>query len=120
MGRIKHQTQTVTLPANSPAGTQLEFRVTMDNAYKRAIGYVAYEKIAPGAAYQLGVKDDNFVYQYLTLAEDYLSSRNVQKSDRYTKWDIPSSGNYVTLTVKLLAVNPNLLDLDFIFQLTND
>jgi len=118
--RIKHQTQNIIIPAGQVAGTALEYRVTMDNAYKRAIGYVAYENQAPGAAYQISIKDDNFTYQYLTAAEDYISARNVNKSDRYTKCDIPSAGNYVTVTVKMLAVNPTPLNLDVVFQLTND
>ncbi len=118
--RIKHQTQNIIIPAGAPAGTSLEFRVTMDNAYKKATGYVAYENQAPGAPYQIGIRDDNFVYQYLTAAEDYISARNVNKSDRYTKCDIPSAGNYVTVTVKTLAVNPTALNLDVVFQLSND
>ena len=119
MPKIKKQVERIQYPANHPVG-QYSKRVVLDNSYRRCVGYTVYENQNPGKSYGISIKDDNETYQHLTNAEDYITSRQVAKKDRYNEADIPAKGNVITIVVEVREVAAAPIDFDFVFSLRND
>ena len=119
MAKMKRQTERIVYPSTQAVGTY-NTRVTLDNSYKRCVGYVAYENINPGTSYGISVKDDNETYQHLTNSQDYIATKDVAKHERFTDCDIPAKGNIVSVVVEIRQALTAALDLDFVFLLRNE
>jgi hypothetical protein len=117
--RIRRFTFNYIITAGTVLGTYTK-RFQLDASFKRAFGYLVFENINPGVAYQIGIKDDNQIYQDLTNSNDYIASNAVAKSDRYTKADIKAGENFITVSIALLANAVTDMNIDVVFLQTND
>jgi hypothetical protein len=113
---FKHQTRRITIAAGTAAG-DYSFKESLDNSYRKCVGYVVYQNSNPTIPYEIGLKDDTYTYQHPTNSQDYISSTAVPKSDRYTKADIKAANNAVTITIRFDTALPAPLDISFVFLL---
>ncbi len=118
--RVRYFTQNIQLAIGAGANLLQTFRNQLDTSYKRAKAYYVIENSNPGVIYQIGIKDDNVIYQDLTNSAAYQATTSVPKKDRFTKADIRAGDNYITISITPLATTTALLNIDVIFLLTDE
>lgn len=117
--RTRFQTKNIIVPAATPAGATVEFRIDLDRLYRRTTGWVLFVNNNGGAAYlRVGLKDDTRTIMEVTNAEFIRATSSNNKGARFTAVYAKVDGQQLTIQVQVpptgLTADANL---DFVFSL---
>lgn len=116
------QTESITLPSGTTAGTRLSYRVTMDTEFSRVSGIAVY--LVSGSfpiPARLQVRDDRGIYQDSTYLADYMLNNNalgyLHDEFRRKKVDYKAKGNTLIFDFDILTTLGADQVLDVVFDL---
>lgn len=120
MKGIRLQTEQMTIPSGTTAGTPIELKVTLDPNFKRCSGYTLFEKANAGNhKFEIALSDKDGKIQDTVIADYLFTDASVKPSERLTAASFPAANNQINIVARPLVNTTAAIELYLLFQLEN-
>ena len=118
MGKIKYQTESITIANGTGAGTISETAIEVEKGYDKITGYSAHIiSRTPAEKFRLGLTDRGGILHDRTFEDEHITSTGVNPNDRFKKLDTKAGGNQIRVQVENIDALTADLKLDVVFRL---